>query len=76
MRQVWLQRFPIQSESTTGCAVSFGSFLDGVLYALGGRGNCGIVDWTFLTFSIAEWSLCWFILFALCGAWLIFNEKR
>ena len=62
MRQVWLQHFPPVTEST-GCAVSFGSFLDSALYALGGRGNCGIIDWTFVSFSIAEWSLFWFIAF-------------
>jgi len=62
LRQVWLQHFPTITEST-GCAVSFGSFLDSALFALGGRGNCGIVDWTFLTFSIAEWSLLWFVIF-------------
>ncbi len=75
LRQVWLQHFPPVTEST-GCAVSFGSFLDSALYALGGRGNCGIIDWTFLTFSIAEWSLLWFIVFTFIGTWLIFNEKK
>jgi protein dithiol:quinone oxidoreductase len=75
LRQVWLQHFPTITDST-GCAVSFGSFLDSALFALGGRGNCGIVDWTFLTFSIAEWSLVWFILFTIVGIWLAAKEKR
>lgn len=75
MRQVWLQHFPPVTEST-GCAVSFGSFLDSALYALGGRGNCGIIDWTFLTFSIAEWSLLWFVIFTFIGIWLISNGKK
>lgn len=60
LRQVILQHQPPDVEST-GCAVSFGSFLDSFLYALGGRGNCGIIDWTFLSFSIAEWSLVCFV---------------
>ncbi|MCW1888721.1 MAG: disulfide bond formation protein B [Candidatus Moranbacteria bacterium] len=75
LRQVWLQHFPTITDST-GCAVSFGSFLDSALFALGGRGNCGIVDWTFLTFSIAEWSLVWFGIFLGVGIWLAAKEKR
>lgn len=75
LRQVWLQHFPTITDST-GCAVSFGSFLDSALFALGGRGNCGIVDWTFLTFSIAEWSLLWFVIFLGIGGYLIFHTKN
>ena len=74
MRQVWLQHLP-QTEDATGCAVSFGSFLDSALYALGGRGNCGIIDWTFISFSIAEWSLCWFVVFIFIGMCLIFSKR-
>ena len=70
-RQVWLQHLPQPMESSTGCAVSFGSFLDTVLYALGGRGNCSVVDWSFLTFSIAEWSLLWFVIFLSIGVYLM-----
>jgi protein dithiol:quinone oxidoreductase len=65
-RQVWLQHTPALSDSV-GCTVSFGSFIDSFLYALGGRGNCAIVDWTFLSFSIAEWSLLWFGIFFVIG---------
>lgn len=75
LRQVWLQRFPTITDST-GCVVSFGSFLDSALFALGGRGNCGIVDWTFLTFSIAEWSLLWFVIFLGIGGYLLFNNDQ
>jgi disulfide bond formation protein DsbB len=74
-RQVWLQHLPQPMEST-GCAVSFGSFLDTVLYALGGRGNCSFVDWTFLTFSIAEWSLLWFVIFGCIGVGMYWCRNR
>ncbi len=74
MRQVWLQHLP-QAEDATGCAVSFGSFLDSTLYALGGRGNCGIIDWTFISFSIAEWSLLWFVVFIFIGMCLVFSKR-
>jgi len=32
-----------------------------------GSGECAEVDWTFLGLSIAEWSLAWFILFAIAS---------
>ena len=70
LRQVILQHQPMDMEST-GCAVSFGSFMDSFLYALGGRGNCGVVDWTFLQLSIAEWSFLCFVGFLIVGIWLI-----
>lgn len=70
LRQIILQHQPMDMEST-GCAVSFGSFFDSFLYALGGRGNCGVVDWTFLTLSIAEWSLLCFVGFLVVGVGLV-----
>lgn len=69
-RQIWLQHLP-KTEDSVGCAVSFGSILDSILYALGGRGNCSIVDWTFLTLSIAEWSFIWFGIFFIVGSMLL-----
>ncbi len=69
LRQVWLQHFPPESDPTR-CTVSFGSFLDSVILALGGAGNCAIVDWTFLGLSIAEWSLLWFAAFLFYAIWL------
>jgi protein dithiol:quinone oxidoreductase len=74
LRQVLLQHQP-QDMDSTGCVVSFGSFLDSFLYALGGRGNCGIVDWTFLGFSIAEWSLVWFGIFFFVGTYLLILKR-
>lgn len=75
LRQVWLQHSQIFGDPTR-CGVSFGSFLDKVIQALGGLGNCAVVDWTFIGFSIAEWSLAWFVLFAAAGLWLVWEEKR
>ena len=75
LRQVILQHQP-QDIDSTGCAVSFGSFFGSFLYALGGRGNCGVVDWTFLTFSIAEWSLVWFGIFFFVGVYLLIKRDK
>lgn len=74
-RQVWLQHFPPESDPTR-CVVSFGSFLDSVILALGGAGNCAIVDWTFIGLSIAEWSLIWFAIFFVYAAWLFARSGR
>ncbi len=69
-RQVWLQHHPSPIDSTK-CAVTFGSFFDSVLTALGGVGSCMRVDFTFLTLSLAEWSvLCFLSIF--CVLLLLF----
>ncbi len=67
-RQVWMQHHPPVVDSD-GCVVSFGSFIDQFLQALGGTGDCAKVDWTFLTLSIAEWSLISFIFLFIVGVW-------
>ena len=32
-----------------------------------GEGDCAEAGWTFLSLSIAEWALLWFLLFLLAG---------
>lgn len=68
-RQVYLQHFQAIVESS-GCAVSFGSVLDDFLAALGGTGNCAIIDWTMLGLSIADWSLIAFTGLTVAGIWI------
>jgi disulfide bond formation protein DsbB len=52
-----------------GCAGDFYSQLERlpigriIANALNAPGDCAKVDWTFLSLSIAEWSLVWFALF-------------
>ena len=46
LRQVWIQHFPPAGFDPTKCVVSFGSFGDAFLKALGGMGNCAIRDFT------------------------------
>lgn len=66
-RQVWLQINP--SAQTTDCGVSLsyllkilppGKALTQILY---GSSECSRVAWHFLSFSLAEWSLLFFLLF-------------
>lgn len=73
-RQIWIQHFPPAGFDPTKCAVSFGSFIDSFLRALGGAGNCAIRDFTLLGLSLPGWS---FLCFALCAGislWLIRGE--
>jgi disulfide bond formation protein DsbB len=68
-RHVYLQRFQVV-EHSSGCAVSFGSILDDFLAALGGTGNCALVDWTMLGLSIADWSFIAFTGLTIAGIWI------
>ena len=78
VRQVWLQHNPPKS-------VSCGADLEGLLESLplsqalpkifAGSGDCAIVTWRFLGFSIAEWALVWFALFLVAAIWIAFVRK-
>lgn len=70
-RQVWLQHLPADQVPECGPGLDF--MLE--VFPLGetlkmvftGSGECAKVDWTFLGLSIAEWSLAWFIAFAVAS---------
>lgn len=73
-RQVYLQRFQ-EADPSGGCAVSFGSVVNDFLIALGGTGNCAIVDWSFIGLSIADWSLMAFTGLVAAGTWVFLRSK-
>ncbi len=81
-RQVWLQQLPAeQLAASCGPDLSYllnnYPFLEAIKYAFQGSGECGEVVWHFLGFSIPEWTLLFFILFAGVGVWqLAFRFKR
>lgn len=70
-RQTWLQLQP--HAPTDICMPGFSYILahipltQALQAMLQGSDNCGVVDWTFLSWSIARWSLLCFILFGLLG---------
>lgn len=70
-RQVWIQHFPRLDIDPTKCGVSFGSFLDSLILALGGVGNCAIRDFTIIRLSIPEWSLLSFGGLVFVALWLM-----
>ncbi len=76
-RHVWLQHLPPDQRPVCGPALdyllsTFGP-LESLRRVLRGSGECGAVDWTLLSFSIPEWTLAAFIVFAL---WAVFLALR
>lgn len=70
-RQVWMEYLP--PEQVPACGPGLDYMLDTfplsqvLKMVLRGSGECAEVLWRFLGLSIAEWSLIWFVLFALAG---------
>lgn len=70
-RQIWLQHLP--PDRVPECGPGWNYMVD--VYplaevfkqALRGTGDCAEVSWTFLSLSIAEWSLAWFVALTLAG---------
>jgi len=76
-RHVWLQHTPENQRPACGPSLdylfsTFGPF-ESLRRILRGSGECGVVDWTFLSFSIPEWTLAAFIGFI---AWALFLARR
>jgi disulfide bond formation protein DsbB len=78
-RQVWLQHLP--PDQVPQCGPDLAFMLENFPLArtlenlFKGAGECAKVDWTFLGFSIAEWSLAWFAAFALFALWLALRNR-
>ncbi len=67
-RQVWLQHLPADKVPECGPGLDYMldafPLSDALRMVFTGSGECAEVTWRFLSFSIAEWSLLWFVLFA------------
>jgi disulfide bond formation protein DsbB len=65
-RHVWLQHLPKDRVPECGPGLEYMLNKFPLTQALEkvfrGSGECAEVGWTFLTFSIAEWSLLWYVL--------------
>lgn len=68
-RHVWLQHLPPDKVPDCGPGLSYMldafPLADTVRRVLTGSGECAAVDWTFLSLSMPEWTLVWFVVFAL-----------
>jgi len=75
-RQIWLQHLPVDKIPECGPGLEYMldafPFTDALRMILSGSGECAEVQWTFLSFSIAEWSIvCFSALIIACLAMLI-----
>lgn len=72
-RQVWLQHLPPELVPACGPSLEYMletfPFAEALKMLILGDGNCAEVDWTFIGFSMAEWSLAWFIAFFCAAMW-------
>jgi disulfide bond formation protein DsbB len=79
-RQVWLQHLP--ADKVPQCGPDLYFMLENFPLAqtlkklIAGSGECAKVDWTFLGFSIAEWSLVCFVALAGYALWLAVRSRR
>lgn len=79
-RQVWLQHLP--ADQVPACGPDLYFMLENLPLArtieklFKGSGQCAEVTWRFLSLSIAEWSLVWFVLFALTALWIALRGAR
>jgi disulfide bond formation protein DsbB len=71
-RQVWLQHLPPEQVPECGPGLDYMleafPLSEALRMVFTGSGECAQVDWTFLSFSIAEWSLFWFVALAAAAA--------
>ena len=74
-RQVWLQHLPPERVPECGPGLDFilqaFPLLDALKLIFTGSGECAETVWTFLSLSIAEWSLFWFAGFAALLVYLL-----
>jgi len=79
-RQVWLQHLP--ADRVPQCGPDLFFMLENFPLAqtlkklAAGSGECAKVDWTFLGFSIAEWSLACFVGLISYAVWLALRRPR
>jgi len=79
-RQVWLQHLPEDKipECGPGLEYMLDAFplTDALRMILSGSGECAEVQWTFLSFSIAEWSILCFIGFVIASVMMLIRQKN
>ncbi len=78
-RQVWLQHLPPEKVPECGPGLSYWMENEPWLQTLSllfkGDGNCAEVNWTFMGFSMGEWSLAWFVGLLLVALVLLFTYR-
>jgi disulfide bond formation protein DsbB len=79
-RQTWLQHLPPELVPECGPGLEFMlemyPLLETIEKSLKGTGDCAEVTWRFLGFSIAEWSLLWFLAITVAAVWQFAHNYR
>jgi disulfide bond formation protein DsbB len=79
-RQVWLQHLPPELVPECGPGLEYMMevfpFMDAMKMIISGSGECAEVHWTFLSLSIAEWSLVCFSLIVIATLLVTFVFKQ
>ena len=79
-RHVWIQHLPKDQVPECGPGLSYMldtfPIFDVLRRVLSGSGECATVGWTFLGFSIPEWTLLCFVLMAAWAVWLARSGSR
>jgi len=79
-RQVWLQHLPPELVPECGPGLDYMlnvfPFSDAIKMILTGSGECAKVEWRFIGFSIAEWSLIMFISITIATTLSIYMYKK
>jgi protein dithiol:quinone oxidoreductase len=77
-RQVWLQHLPEDKIPECGPGLEYMldvfPFTDALRMILSGSGECAEVQWTFLSFSIAEWSIVCFTGLTIASLAMLFRR--
>lgn len=79
-RQVWLQHLPKDQVPECGPGLQYWlenePWLQTLSLLFKGDGNCAEVQWTFIGFSMGEWSLAWFVMLLCIALVLLFTKLR
>ncbi len=79
-RHVWLQHLPKDRLPECGPGLEYMLNRFPLMQALEkvfrGSGECAEVGWTFLTLSIAEWSLVWFVLLGVLAVYIAAAARK
>lgn len=78
-RHVWIQHLPPDQVPSCGPGLNYilqaHPLFQALAVVLKGSGECAAQGWTFLSLSIPEWTLLWFVALGLLGALQPFNRR-
>src|SRR5204863_960626 len=79
-RQIWLQLHPLSGNSECGVSLQYMMQVlpmnEVVQKVFEGSAECTQRGWEFLSLTMAQWSLIWFIAFLLVSLYLFSKDRR